>query len=254
MKRILGTVVAIAGVLAFSSSALAALVVFDVSGDVGYWSRSTDANASIPGSPENGGPCPTGMSTPVAGGCFRYSFQPGSSLTVDITGSAVTLMGGTLVMDTATPLVFGTILLTSHSVTNLFGGATGTLVGDDILWSTAASWNQDPYPTSWINCTGPNCSLISHPGFPIPIQPYLSAITNSTLASQLELGVWRLNGAHTDIAASSVAVASWSNVVEDPNRRQSGWTFGSSVIVPEPGSAALVLLGLGALALRSRKA
>ena len=50
MKRILGMVVAIAGVLAFSSAASAALVVFDVSGSGTTWSRSTDAQRGDSGS------------------------------------------------------------------------------------------------------------------------------------------------------------------------------------------------------------
>ncbi len=253
MKRILGTVVALGAVLAFSSAAMAATVVFDVSGVTGYWSRSTDANAAIPGPPTNGGACAAGMT----GDCFRYAFAAGSSMTVDITGSAVTLIGGTLVMNTLTPLVFGTIELSSHSVTNFAGGATGTLVGDDILWSGTTAIAQTAYPDSWLTCTGSNCGAIAFPapvGTPIPIQPYLSAITNTTPVQAVVLGTWGLNGAHDTIASSDVIVSAWSNVVEDPNRRQAGWTLGSTVTVPEPGSAALVLLGLGALALRSRKA
>ena len=42
MKRTLGVVVAIVGVLAFGSPATAAPVTFDLSGVVGWWSRSGD--------------------------------------------------------------------------------------------------------------------------------------------------------------------------------------------------------------------
>lgn len=252
MKRILGAVVAIAALLAFSTAAEAATVVFDVSGDIGTYSKSTDANAAIPGPPENGGPCPDNMVTPEAGGCFRYPFLAGSSLTVDITGTDVTMLGGTLLVNAVTPLVFGTIVLTTNSVTTVDAGATGTLVGDDILWSTPSSYSV----TGTIQCDGPNCALVSLPeATPLPIQPILSSLRNDTSVTAFNWGTWALNGAHDDIVGSTLVITSWSNVIEAPDRRVSAMAFGSTVIpVPEPGSAALVLLGLGALALRSRKA
>ena len=66
--------------------------------------------------------------------CFRYAFAPGSSVSIDITGSAVTMLGGSLIVDAVTPLVFNTIVLTQHyettiargnrdSSTTAFGGA-----------------------------------------------------------------------------------------------------------------------------------
>jgi len=262
MKRILGMVVAIAGVLAFSSAATAALVTFDVTGVVGAWSRSGDANAAVPGPPNNGGPCgDSDLGSNTVGSslnCFRYAFAAGSSVTVDITGSAVTMIGGTLNVIAVTPIVFGTIVLSTNGVTTIHGAtaytpaATGVLTGDSILWSTPANVTS----TGTITCNGPNCGLISLPeGFPVPLQPTLSGLTNTTPVTALVLEQWDLNALHDTIVGSSTAVTAWSNVAEDSNRRQAAFTFGPNLLgVPEPGAAALVLLGLGALALRSRKA
>ncbi|MEX2207365.1 MAG: PEP-CTERM sorting domain-containing protein [Myxococcota bacterium] len=262
MKRILGMVVAIAAVLAYSSAASAAIVVIDISGTGTTWSRSTDANAAIPGPPTYGGPCTPGMESPPAptgagNDCFRYGLAAGSSITLDITGSDVTLITGTVLVNTfatPTPLVFGTINL-SVDVSTTLSGATGTLVGDSILWATPASITGSG-PDDVIRCDGPNCGLISMAdGVTTSFEPIFSAISNTTGVTGYDLGQWDLNATHDAILGSTLTVTRWSNVEALGNRRSAGLTFGPNGLgVPEPGVAALVLLGLGALAVRSRKA
>jgi hypothetical protein len=257
-------VVAIAGVLAYSSAASAAIVVIDLTTSGTTWSRSTDVNAAIPGPPNYGGVCTPGMQSPPApagagNDCFRYGFAAGSSVTLDITGSAVTVVTGTVNVDTfpnPTPLVFGSINL-AVNVSTTFTGATGTLVGDSILWSTPASITPAG-PDDVIQCTGPNCGLISMvSGATVPFEPIFSGISASTGVTGWDLGQWDLNPTHDAITGSTITVTRWSNVVELGNRRSGALTFGPNGLgqrVPEPGVAALVLLGLGALAVRSRKA
>ena len=268
MKRILGMVVAIAAVLAFGSVASAAIVNLSLDGSTS-WSRSTDANAAIPGPPTYGGTCTPGMQSPPAptgagNDCFRYNFVPGGSIAIDITGTAVTMLGGSYSLNTfptPTPLVFGTINLSTNVTTTIYGAtaytpaAYGTLVGDSILWTTAANVTV----AGVIQCDGPNCGLVSMPdGVSIPFEPIFSAISATSGVTALNLGEWQLNATHDAILASTNAITRWSGVEALGNRRSGVVTFGAGPglgnPVPEPGVAALVLLGIGALAVRSRKA
>lgn len=263
MRRAAVSAVVLATALALGSPARSAPITFDLSGVVGWWSRSGDANAAIPGPPTNGGPCgATGLGSYTPGSsqdCFRYAFSPGSSITIDVTGSRVELLGGSLIVDSVQPLVFGTIALTTHSVTTIEPGLIGTLSADYITWSSPEndwmSW-ANFNTTGTLECNGPNCGLIAMPeGEVFPLHPMWEQLTNTTQAPGLALIAWTLNAEHDSILGSATAITAWSNVEEDGNRRQAGFTFGPTLLgayCPEPGLPALMALAIGVLALRSR--
>lgn len=236
MKRIIGTVVAIAGVLAFSTLASAAPYSFNVSGTGSNTTTTTVApGTSVPSSV----PCP-----PV-GYCFISPFSAGSSIDLDITGGVATITGSTINIDTSV-VIFGIITVSTDVTATIIGGQ-GNLVGDDILWTDPASYSV----AGTFTCSG-SCNLASLPVGTFPISALFGATTNPV--NPIGLGTWDLDASLSTILGSTRATTSTSKA--DGSR--AGWLiFGATDMghtVPEPGSAALVLLGLGALALRSRKA
>jgi hypothetical protein len=264
MRRAAFSLVVVAIALALAPPARSAPITFDLTGVVGAWSRSTDGNASNPAL--NGGPCTPGMNDPPApwgagNDCFRYPYSAGSSITIDITGNAVTMLGGSLIVDSVTPLVFDTIVLTQHYQTTIASGATGTIDGNYILWSTPSNVST----VGTIVCNGGNCGLLSMPeGQVFPLEPIFTTITNTLAAPRLHFGEWVLDGAHTTILASSIAISRWSGYEELLNRFSSTFTFGPTGLgvpycesdasrceawydpppwdTPEPALSALVIL------------
>src|SRR5258705_5979777 len=105
MKRIIGTVAALAAVLAFSTVSSAAPIVFNVS-ETGSVNTVSQFAQNPPG-------------------YFVTPFSAGSSVTVDITGGVATLTGSTLNIIGSTPL--GALGSIETNVVATVTGATGAL-------------------------------------------------------------------------------------------------------------------------------
>jgi hypothetical protein len=131
-------------------------------------------------------------------------------------------------------------------------------VGSDILWSTNATYTVAP--TSTLTCSDFGAGMPVSCGtlgltagtvYPISI---LNVLGNTSGLTSVDLGTWDLSGDLGTILGSNRVVTTISNVAPNP---PAGWLYFGADLgfpVPEPGSMALVLLGLGGLALRARKA
>lgn len=235
MGRILGTAVAIAGLLAWSSLASAASYSFDVSG----------SGASVMASAFATVPC----AGPTPGNCVTTPFSAGSSIQLDITSGYVTITSGTLEID-AQWNTGGALI--STDVTGSLSGGLGVLVGNDILWVAPAAYTF----TGTLTCTGPDCGafgLVSGAANPISV---LDTLGNTSPVNPIVLGIWDLDTGLASILGSARAVTQISNA--PPYNRAAWLLFGPTDLVPidehpplaEPGSAVLVILGIGALGLR----
>jgi hypothetical protein len=236
MKRILGAVVALAAVLAFGTVSHAAPVTYDLLGSV----------------------LQTGSALAPPPGYFTSPFNSGS-LTINpdtngdgILGQAndVSLVSGTWhIAGTTTIPTYGTI--TTDTTTVLTGG-TGTLTGTSLLWNA----DTGVATTGTVGCTGLVCSLLGIS--PLPAVSDISAYYNALIAqgvtflNPISLGTMNFTSTGLDtILPGGISVASVATPTGGTLGPASWYIFHG---VPEPSTFALMLLGLGGLALRSRKA
>jgi hypothetical protein len=195
---------------------------------------------------------------PTPPGYFISPLSAGSNISINtdtngngILGEAsdVSVTGGTLYLNSVTNLgAYGTFL---SSVTTHVSGGTGTLSGSNILWDATPGTNFDTDPSSTFGCTGAICGLLGITEgvvYPISVYQAFTASQGVTPVNPAALGTWALTG--TGFAATGIAIV---GVVGTPPGPAQWYLFAGST-VPEPGTFALVLLGLGGLALRSRKA
>jgi hypothetical protein len=237
MKRILGAVVAFAAVLSLGTVSHAAIITYDVSG---YSSLNTG----------NSLPPPPYFTTPASAG---------SSLTIntDTNGDSVvgdvSLVSGHLNLVGSTDTGFG---LFNSNVVTTFTGGTGTLSGSTILWSSSTLRSN----VGTFTCTSLVCGALGvteGPTYDISIYdaylvaPVASGGAGLTSLNPFSLGAWNFSpGGISTVSPTGISV-SYVSIGSAGASPAIFYVFGGTV--PEPGTFALVLLGLGGLALRSRK-
>jgi hypothetical protein len=253
MKRILGTIVALAAVLAFGTVSHAAILTFDVSASGGPAATACGTAA--------GGCLQTGSTLAPPPGYFTTGFATGSFVQVqtDTNGDGILGQPGDVSFLTGSLHIAGTTDLGPYGtfisdVTVAMSNGQGTLSGEDILWYNSAATNIAS--TGTFGCTGAICGLIGiTEGVVYPIAVYNAFVAAQGVVAQnpIKLGLWDISG--SSILGSSMAV---TGIVGTTGGPAAWYLFGPNNLgpapAPEPGTFALLLLGLGGLALRSRKA
>lgn len=224
MKRIVGTIVAFAAVLAFGTASSAAVI--NLSGTSWLGTASTLA--------------------PNPPGYFQTFLSAGSYAVVNDSNPAnVQLVGGTLRTSGVTDLgAYGTFI---SDVTTYMYGATGALSGSDIVWATGATFAVDPAST--FGCTGAICGLLGLTQgvvYPIAVYQAFTASQGVVPVNPVALGTWSIAG--SIMSASGVAITG----IVPPSTPAQFYFFAGTV--PEPGVLILFALGLGAVSLRRRNA
>ena len=210
----------IALVSAAALDASAADVTIDLSGVVGNW---IGGGSTTYLEPEVLVPCPPGITSPTLT-CSSSPYSPGSELVLEVNGSDVTLVSGTLEVDYVTAIMFGFVTLTADVTITLEGGATGTLTGDNLQWNAPV-----PYSTTGtLTCASEGfCGLVGmDPDVPYPIE-ILQYMANATPTTELGFGLWRLNPTREAILATSNLMPSLlSNNTFPPTEPEMAFAFG----------------------------
>jgi hypothetical protein len=232
MKRIFGTIVALAAVLSFGTVSSAAILGYDLTG------------VSTLNTPSTLAPNPPGyFTTPFGAGSYLGINTDTNGDTVE---GDVSLIGGVYYTSGVTNLgAYGTFISSTKTFIN---GGTGTLTGSQIVWGAGTSLYTDPSGT--FGCTGPICGLLGiTEGVVYPIAVYQAFVASQGVVQipSFSLGTWNLSpGGFAGTGPVVTAIV--------PPSTPASFLLLGGVRVPEPSTIALLLLGLGGIAVRARKA